>query len=153
MSERFPLAYLLPLRVLFGLILLLEGWSKLQGDWLHGTPLATTLGNWLDADKPYGFFAPVVRMAYAHPKIFGALVTIGEAAVGLSLLAGVLTRVGGALGALMLFSFALGSGQGLVPPGNALVMAVVCVLFVFAPAGRFLGVDAVLVNRLPRWMV
>jgi uncharacterized membrane protein YphA (DoxX/SURF4 family) len=153
MSERFPLVYLLPLRVLFGLILVLEGWSKLQGDWLHGTPLATTLGNWLEADKPYGFFLPVVKLAYAHPKIFGALVTIGEAAIGLSLLAGVLTRVGGALGALMLFCFALGSGQGLVPPGNALVMAVVCLLFVVAPAGRVLGVDAVLVDRLPRWMV
>ena len=153
MSERFPLAYLFPLRVLFGLILLLEGWSKLQGDWLHGTPLATTLGNWLAAEKPYGFFVPIVKMAYGHPKIFGSLVTIGEVAIGVSLLAGVLTRIGAALGALMLFSFALASGQGLVPPGNALLMAVVCLLFVFAPPGRFLGVDATLVNRLPRWMV
>ena len=88
MSERFPLAYIFPLRILCGLILLLEGWSKLQGDWLHGTPLATSLGNWLAADKPYGFFVPMVRLAYAHPKIFGALVTIGEAAIGLSLLPG-----------------------------------------------------------------
>jgi thiosulfate dehydrogenase [quinone] large subunit len=153
MSERFPLAYLFPLRVLFGLILVLEGWSKLQGDWLHGTPLANTLGNWMAADKPYGFFLPVVKTAHAHPKIFGSLVTIGEVAVGLSLLAGVLTRIGAALGALMLLGFALGNGQGLVPPGNALVMAVVCALFVVAPPGRFLGVDAVLMNRLPRWMV
>src|SRR5262245_40322847 len=120
MTERFPLAYLFPLRVLFGLILLLEGWSKLQGAWLHGSPLANTLGNWLAQDKPYGFFLPVVKLAHAHPKIFGSLVTIGEVAVGLSLLAGVLTRVGAALGALMLLGFALGSGQGLVPPGNAL---------------------------------
>ena len=153
MTERFPLAYLFPLRVVFGLILLLEGWSKLQGDWLHGSPLANTLGNWLSADKPYGFFLPVVKLAYAHPKIFGSLVTIGEVAVGLSLLAGVLTRVGAALGALMLLGFALGSGQGLVPPGNALLMAMVCVLFVVAPPGRFLGIDQTLVNRLPRWMV
>jgi uncharacterized membrane protein YphA (DoxX/SURF4 family) len=153
MTERFPLAYLFPLRLLFGLILLLEGWSKLQGDWLHGTPLANTLGSWLSADKPYGFFLPVVKVAHAHPKIFGSLVTIGEAAIGLSLLAGVLTRIGAALGALMLLSFALANGQGLVPPGNALIMGIVCLLFVAAPPGRFLGVDAVLVNRLPRWMV
>ena len=70
--------------------------------------------------------------------------TIGEVAVGLSLLFGVLTRVGAALGALMLFAFAFGGGQGLVPPGNALLMGAVCVLFVFAPPGRFLGVDTVL---------
>ena len=153
MTERFPLAYLFPLRILFGVILVLEGWGKLQGDWLHGTPLATSLGNWLAADKPYGFFLPMVKLAYAHPKIFGALVTIGELTVGLSLLLGVLTRISAALGAVMLFAFAFGNGQGLVPPGNALLMGVVCVLFVFAPPGRFLGIDSALRDRLPRWMV
>ena len=79
--------------------------------------------------------------------------TIGELTVGLSLLLGVLTRIGAALGALMLFSFALGSGQGLAPPGNALLMGAICVLFVVAPPGRFLGIDSALRNRLPRWMV
>jgi len=153
MTERIPLAYLFPLRVLFGVILIIEGWSKLQGDWLHGTPLVTTLGNWLAADKPYGAFLPVVKLAFAHPKIFGALVTIGELTVGLSLLFGVLTRISSALGAVMLFGFALGAGQGLAPPGNALLMGVVCVLFVVAPPGRFLGVDTYLRSRLPRWMV
>ena len=153
MSERFPVAYIFPLRILCGVILLLEGWGKLQGDWLHGTPLATSLGNWLAGDKPYGFFMPMVKVAYAHPKIFGSLVTIGEAAIGLSLLAGVLTRLGAALGALMLFSFAFGSGQGLAPPGNALLMGAICVLFVLAPPGRFLGIDTALQGRLPRWMV
>jgi uncharacterized membrane protein YphA (DoxX/SURF4 family) len=153
MTERFPLAYIFPLRILCGVILLLEGWSKLQGDWLHGTPLASSLGNWMAADKPYAFFLPVVKLAFAHPKIFGALVTIGEVAIGLSLLAGVLTRIGAALGALMLFSFAFGNGQGLVPPGNALLMGAICVVFVMAPPGRFLGVDSVLQGRLPRWMV
>ena len=47
MTERFPVAYLFPLRILFGVIMLLEGWGKLQGDWLHGDPLAATLGRWL----------------------------------------------------------------------------------------------------------
>ena len=153
MTERFPLAYLFPLRILCGVILLLEGWGKLQGDWLHGTPLATSLGDWLAADKPYGFFLPMVRLAHAHPKIFGSLVTIGELAVGLSLLLGVLTRIGAALGALMLFSFAFGSGQGLVPPGNALLMGAMCVLFVVAPPGRFWASTRALRNRLPRWMI
>ena len=153
MNERIPLATLVPLRIVCGLILVLEGWSKLQGDWLHGTPLALSLGKWLEGDKPYGFFLPVVRNAYAHPKVFGALVTIGELAVGISLLAGVLTRIGSALGALMLFSFAFGNGQGLVPPGNAVLMGLICLVFVVAAPGRVLGVDVFLRGKLPRWMV
>ena len=95
----------------------------------------------------------IVKLAGAHPKIFGSLVTIGELTIGLSLLLGVLTRVSAALGALMLFSFAAGAGQGLAPPGNALLMGVLCLLFVAAPPGRFLSVDVVLRARLPRWMV
>ena len=153
MNERVPLAYLVPLRVLFGVILVLEGWGKLQGGWLHGDALMSTLDKWIGAGKTYGFFLPVIESARAHPKIFGALVTMGELVIGLSLLAGVLTRLSAVLGALMLFSFALGAGQGLVPPGNALIMGAVCVLFVFAPPGRVLGIDAKLRGRLPRWMV
>jgi thiosulfate dehydrogenase (quinone) large subunit len=153
MNERVPLAYLVPLRVLFGVILVLEGWGKLQSGWLHGTSLLSTLDRWVEAGKPYGFFAPMIDTARAHPKIFGSLITMGELAVGVSLLLGVVTRIGAALGALLLFSIAAGGGQGLVPPGNALLMAAVCVLFVFAPPGRVFGVDAKLRGRLPRWMV
>src|SRR5438045_6207879 len=150
MSERIPLVYLLPLRILCGIILVIEGWGKLQGDWLHGTPLATSLGGWLAAGKPYGFFLPMVKVAAAHPKIFGSLVTLGELTIGLSLLLGVLTRISAALSSLMLFSFAFGAGQGLAPPGNAVLMGALCLLFVAAPPGRVFGVDTVLRGRLPR---
>ena len=44
-------------------------------------------------------------------------------------------------------------GQGLVPPGNAVLMGALCALFVAAPPGRFLGVDSALQGRLPRWLV
>jgi uncharacterized membrane protein YphA (DoxX/SURF4 family) len=153
MNERLPLTYLVPLRVLCGLILIIEGWGKLQGGWLHGTPLLATLNGWLDAGRPYHFFLPAVETARGHPKIFGTLVTGGELVIGTSLLLGLLTRLGAALGALMLFSFALGAGQGLAPPGNALLMGALCVLFVVAPPGRALGIDTRLRTRLPRWMV
>ncbi len=153
MSERFPLAYLVPLRLLFGLILVLEGWGKLQGGWLHGSALLGTLNGWSEAAKPYHFFMPVVNTAQAHPKIFGALVTMGELVVGTALLLGVMTRLASFLGAVMLFSFAFGAGQRLAPPGNALLMACVLVVFVLAPPGRVLGLDQRLRGRLPRWMV
>src|SRR5262245_5870876 len=116
MTELFPVASLHPTSRRCVSIMVLEGWGKLRGDCLHGTPLSATLANWLAADKPFGFFVPMVNLAYAHPKIFGALVTIGELTVGLSMLFGVLTHISAVLGALMVFSFALGGGQGFVPP-------------------------------------
>jgi thiosulfate dehydrogenase [quinone] large subunit len=153
MNERIPLAYLVPLRLFCGIILVLEGWSKFQGDWLHGAPLLRSLDGWVEAHKTYAFFMPIVNSARAHPKIFGTLVTMGELIIGAALVLGVMTRLASALGAVMLFSFAFGSGQGPVPPGNALLMGVIFILFVVAPPGRVLGFDAVLRDRLPRWMV
>jgi thiosulfate dehydrogenase (quinone) large subunit len=153
MGERIPLGFLVPLRLLCGLILLLEGWGKLQHGWLHGTPLLGMLDGWVEANKTYAFFVPVVQSARAHPKIFGALITLGELSIGLSMLLGLLTRLFAFLGALLLFSITFASGQGLVPPGNALLMAAIFVIFMVAPPGRVLGLDATLRARFPRWMV
>jgi len=153
MNERIPLAFLVPLRLFCGVILVLEGWSKFQGDWLHGTPLLHTLDGWADAHKTYQFFLPVFETARRHPKIFGTLVTAGELVIGAALVLGVVTRLASFLGAVMLFSFAFGAGQGPVPPGNALLMGAILLLFVLAPPGRVLGFDQALRTRLPRWMV
>ena len=152
MGERIPLGFLVPLRLLCGLILLLEGWGKLQHGWLHGTPLLGMLDGWVEANKTYPFFLPVVQSARAHPKIFGALITLGELSIGLSMLLGLLPRLFAFLGALMLFSITFASGQGLVPPGNALLMGAIFVIFMVAPPGRVLGLDATLRARFPRWM-
>jgi uncharacterized membrane protein YphA (DoxX/SURF4 family) len=153
MNERVPLALLVPLRVLCGVILVLEGWGKLKGGWLHGTQLLNVLNDWVDAGKPYRFFMPMVETARAHPKIFGALVTLGEVVIGGSMLLGLLTRASALLGAVMLFSYGFAAGQRLVPPGNALLMAAVMVTFVLVPPGRALGIDVSLRARLPRWLV
>lgn len=153
MNERFPLAFLVPLRLFCGVILVLEGWSKFQGDWIHGEPLLRAIDPWLAAGKTYHFFLPVLQTAHAHPKIFGALVCAGELIIGGALVLGLMTRFASFLGALLMFSIAFASGQGPVPPGNALLMGAIFVLFVFAPPGRVMGIDQALRMRLPRWMV
>ncbi len=153
MNERLPLAYLVPLRLFWGIILVPEGWSKFQGGWLHGTPILRTLDGWGDAHRTYAFFMPFVQAARAHPKILGTLDTVGELVIGGAMVLGLLTRLASILGAAMLFSFALGGGQGPVPPGNALLMGTVFILFILAPPGRVLGLDSFLRGRLPRWMV
>jgi uncharacterized membrane protein YphA (DoxX/SURF4 family) len=153
MNERVPLAFLVPLRVFCGIILVLEGWSKVQGDWIHGVPLLRAIEPWMDAGKTYHFFLPVMKAAHDHPKIFGALITSGELVVGGALVVGLMSRLASFLGALMAFSITFASGQGPVPPGNALLMGAIFILFMLAPPGRVLGIDQALRTRLPRWMV
>ena len=153
MGERFPSAVLLPLRLLVGVMLVVSGYSKFTGGWLHGDALLKTLNLWSDGQKTYPFFLPVLETARAHPKIFGTLVTAGELVVGASMVLGFLTRLFAFLGAVMLFSFALGAGQGLLPPGNAILMGAALFTFLLAPPGRALGLDQALRGHLPRWMV
>jgi uncharacterized membrane protein YphA (DoxX/SURF4 family) len=153
MNERVPLAVLVPLRLLVAAILLLEGYQKFAGGWFHGDSLLRATQTWLDAGRPYHFFLPILKTAHAHPKIFGSLITLGELAVGLCMLLGVATRFAAFVGFLLLGSIAAASGQGLAPPGNALVMAAIMFTFMLVPPGRVLGLDQGLRNRLPRWMV
>src|SRR5882762_3187255 len=153
MNERSPLAFVVPLRIFVGVILLIEGYSKFSGGWLHGDALHKTLNDWIAAGKTYSFFLPVLETARAHPKIFGTLITAGELVVGASMVLGLLTRLFAFLGMLMVFSFALGGGQGLSPPGNAILMGAALFTFILAPPGRALGIDQVLRGRLPRWLV
>jgi uncharacterized membrane protein YphA (DoxX/SURF4 family) len=153
MNERIPLAVLLPLRFLVAAILLLEGYQKFMGGWLHGDALLRTTQTWLDAHRVYAFFLPVLKSAHEHPKIFSGLITLGELSVGLCLFLGLVTRLASFMGFLLLGSIAAASGQTLAPPGNALLMAAILFVFVLAPPGRVLGIDQGLRARLPRWMV
>jgi len=152
MNERVPLAVLVPLRLLVAAILILEGYQKFMGGWFHGDSLLRTTQGWLDADRPYHFFLGMVKTAHAHPKIFGSLITLGELSLGLCLGLGVVTRLASLLGVILLGSITAASGQGLAPPGNALLMMAILATFVLAPPGRALGLDASLRTKLPRWM-
>ncbi|MES1205869.1 MAG: DoxX family membrane protein [Pseudomonadota bacterium] len=153
MNERVSLLVLVPLRLLVAAILLLEGYQKFMGGWFHGDALLRTTQGWLDAGRPYHLFLGVVKSAHAHPKIFGSLITLGEFAIGLCMLLGLTTRLAAVLGVLLLGSIAAASGQGLAPPGNALLMAVIMFTFVLSPPGRVLGIDQGLRTKLPRWMI
>ncbi|HVR64220.1 MAG TPA: DoxX family membrane protein, partial [Polyangia bacterium] len=153
MSERFASVLLLPLRLLAGVMLAMSGYKKFTDGWLHGDALLKTLNGWLDAGKTYHFFLPVIETARVHPKIFGTLVTTGELVIGVALVLGLLTRLLSFLGAVMLFSFALGAGQGLSPPGDAILLGSILATFVLAPPGRALGVDQTMRGRLPSWMI
>ena len=153
MNDRVPLAWLVPLRLLVAIILIVEGWQKLTGGWLHGDEMMRVTATWLDAHKPFAFFLGITRTAHAHPKVFGAMITFGELVVGLCMLIGAFTRFAALVGVLLLGSIAAASGQRLAPPGNALLMAAIFATFVLIPPGRVLGVDQRLRGKMPSWMI
>jgi uncharacterized membrane protein YphA (DoxX/SURF4 family) len=152
MSERVPLVFLFPLRVLVGVMLVVSGYHKLKGGWLHGTAVFSALDGWLQGHKTYHFFVPMAETARAHAKIFGALVTMGELVIGGSMVIGLLTRLSAVLGTIMLLSFAFAAGEGLSPPGTALLMGAIFFTFILLPPGRVLGLDQGLRGRLPGWL-
>jgi len=152
MGERVPLLCLFPLRVLVGLMLVLSGYQKFQGGWLHGTALLVILDGWVRDHKVYPFILSVVETARAHPKIFGTLVTMGEVILGSALVVGLFTRLASILGTLIFFTFAFASGERLAPPGPAMLVGAIFFTFVMLPPGRVLGLDHALRARLPRWL-
>ena len=152
MRERVPLLCLVPLRLLVGLMLVLSGYQKFQGGWLHGTPLLVILEGWLRDHKAYSFIVSVVETARAHPKIFGTLVTMGEMIIGSALVVGLFTRLASILGTLVFLTFAFASGERLAPPGPAMLVGAILFTFVLIPPGRVLGCDQMLRARLPLWL-
>jgi uncharacterized membrane protein YphA (DoxX/SURF4 family) len=79
---------------------------------------------------------------------FGPLVYAIEVAIAVSLILGVLTRAGAALGALMAINLWLGlynaPGEW---PWTYMFLVVIQLLFVINPPGRSLGIDALLWRR------
>ncbi len=152
MSERVPLLCLFPLRILVGVMLVLSGYQKFQGGWLHGTALLVILEGWLRDHKVYPFILNVVETARAHPKIFGTLVTMGELVIGSALVVGLFTRFASILGTLVFLTFAFASGERLAPPGPAMLVGAIFFTFALVPPGRALGLDQMLRARVPRWL-
>jgi thiosulfate dehydrogenase [quinone] large subunit len=77
-------------------------------------------------------------------QLFAQLVRFGEVLVGLSLVLGALTRIGGLFGVLLPLNYLLARGnltwsQSLQSP--ELVLAVLSAISLVLPTGRFLGFD------------
>ena len=78
-----------------------------------------------------------------HINVFGPLVYLIEVLVGVSLMLGIITRIGALLGALLILNLWLGlySAPG-EWPWTYVFLIVIQLLFVIDPPGRSLGLDA-----------
>lgn len=83
--------------------------------------------------------------------VFGPLVYLIEVAIGVSLMLGLLSRLGALVGALMAINLWLGLYSAPNEwPWTYFFLVVIQFLFVIDPPGRSLGADALIGGRLGR---
>lgn len=135
-------------RILTGILFVAEGLSKVTGDFVTGG-FARELPQIAARSFPFWrhFLEPVV---VPHAAVFAWVIALGELAVGLGLIVGLLTRVAAAGGALLMLSIVLGAakpGAGAswddwITAGLTPKLACLLLLMLFAAdAGKVWGLD------------
>jgi thiosulfate dehydrogenase (quinone) large subunit len=153
-TGRATLFSLLLLRLYTGVSLFFAGLAKAQGGFLGGDKLAAYLRTRLGAGTPYDFFEPFLRdVVVPHVKLFSWLVAGGELCGGACLALGLLTRPAALGSLLMLAGIALCEGEIFWKPGTAVAFVLITFALLLTAPGRFLGLDAALRKKLPRWLV
>jgi len=147
MSDTQPNWGLVFLRIVIGLLLILEAWSRIQSGDLENIVLGSREAYSAAPDTVRSLGESVIL---PHPWFFSVLAVYGALIGGMLLFLGALTRPAGYLLALLFVNAAL------VSDGHtrlfALVMAAVCFAIGLSRAGQRSGADVFLDERLPVWM-
>ncbi|MFJ9028452.1 DoxX family protein [Streptomyces sp. NPDC102274] len=139
---------LLPLRIFLGVTFIYAGIDKLtQGGFFSATG-AGSVGEMMRAVRDSSAVPALVDLALKSPSGFGYAIAIGELAVGLGTLFGVLTRLAAFGGALISLSLWLTVSWQSTPYyyGNDLAYLMAWLPLVLAGAPMF-SLDAALANR------
>jgi NADH dehydrogenase len=152
MREQTYVIHLLPLRLFAGWVFFVEALAKLAGGWLTNPRLSSVIEGWLRDGKTYSFYAPFLRsVVLPHAQPFAYVVAFGELFVGAALLAGAFTRAAALGGILLVGNFLLARGDRLGANATAPFLAMLVTLLL-TRAGRALGLDAALRDRVPGWL-
>jgi uncharacterized membrane protein YphA (DoxX/SURF4 family) len=135
-------------RMGMGLYFLSSAWDK------------TTNRQWLDSGEPLrqsverslpeaaGFYRPFLEnTVIPNADLFAELVTLGEWAVGISLLFGLLTRLGALTGVWLAANYMLMKGLENSSGSIDRLFILICLVFFLASAGLVWGVDGYLQRR------
>ena len=145
------------LRIIFGLVWLMDAWFKWQPGFIN--QFVNYLTSALEG-QPAAVQAWInlwIKIVNVDPYVFARLVAISETSIALGLIFGILsnlTNIGGALLALVIWSTAEGFGGPYVPGSTDIGSAVIYVLvfagLFLANAGLVWGMDAWLTPALGR---
>ncbi|MEO8431842.1 MAG: DoxX family membrane protein [Acidobacteriota bacterium] len=136
-------------RMAAGVIFIAEGLSKILGDFVHGGFAKSAQEMQATA---WPFWGMLLRsVVLPHAAVFAWVVAIGELALGVALLLGLLTRAASAAGVLLMLTILLGQshpGAGAtwdrwITAGLSTKFAILLLLLLAAAdAGRVWGFDA-----------
>ncbi|MGH7545053.1 MAG: TQO small subunit DoxD [Gemmatimonadota bacterium] len=154
--------WLAVLRIVVGLWFLKSVRTKLGGFLAFGfLPLPSASERWIgfmptrlleyaETVRIGVFHDFLVNVVVAQPLLFGNLTAFGEAAVGLGLTLGLLTRPAAAIGALVMVNYLFATfWVGFCQQGFHLLLFTGMVAFLASGAGRTWGLDRWLAERYP----
>jgi uncharacterized membrane protein YphA (DoxX/SURF4 family) len=151
MHATMPRITALPLRLYLGSAFLSEVRHKIGPGtwtgWLHWMPAHILRHVQHDTGLYRDLLASIVL---PHGTLFAALVALGELGVAISLLLGLATRLGVAVGILLTVNYALLNGTSLLDVSNDRALLVGFIVVLLTAPGRVLGFDAYLARRWPR---
>jgi thiosulfate dehydrogenase [quinone] large subunit len=141
------------LRIIIGFLWFQQLLWKLPPDFGCGPQRNQGLCDWIGreiAQPIIPLYADFLRtIVLPNLGVFGWFIWLGEAAVAVSLLLGLLTRLGGAVGCLMAVNLLIGlAGVEHEWYWTYLMLALLNLLFALTAAGRWLGLDGYLLPRV-----
>ncbi len=145
------------IRAGFGLYLVVSALRKTTSGWLtNGEPVTKFVeGNLEKATPPYDAF--LESFVLPNATTFAQLVTVGEWVAGISLLFGLLTRLGSLVGMWLVLNFMLAKGLANFEGSSDRFYFLMCFAFAAAAAGLVWGLDGKLrptleANPLTSWL-
>jgi thiosulfate dehydrogenase [quinone] large subunit len=149
LKERTYLWYLAILRIYIGYYIFFKGIDKFHRNFPKGDWVGRQIGDIASLDLYPWYKEFLQNYVVPHSQLFGYLVMIGEIAVGVCLLLGLLTRASAFVGLVMLINYYLGPGTA---RGGALLaqqqtFIIALAIFVLSGPGRTVGLDGLLFGR------
>ncbi len=146
------------LRIVFGIVWAIDAWFKWQPDFINNFMTYLTEGAEGQSPLVQGWINFWMNVIHINPQLVGYLIALGETAVAIGLIFGVLSNLTGLVGIVLSFviwSTAEGFGgpytAGSTDIGAAVIYILVFVGLFLASAGLYLGLDRRLTPRLGRW--
>lgn len=143
-AQKNPLWALAVLRISIGIMFAIAATAKVSA----GSQWPQRMVGFLNfhADKSYGFYRSFLEaVVLPNQHVFGYLVAYGELFVALSLILGLFSRIGAAVGLFMVSNFLLAKGSPFwMPSGNDPVYILALFTLLCSQSSSVLGLDNIM---------